>query len=44
MASANPNFEWKVSETEIIFLVQDKLYIPLRNTTAKPFFKSLIAA
>lgn len=31
-------------ESEIIFLVQDKLYIPLGSTTAKPLFKSLITA
>lgn len=44
MVSANSNFEREVSGTEVILLVQDKLYIPLGSTTAKPLFKSLIAA
>lgn len=44
MVSANSNFEREVSGTEIILLVQDKLYIPLGSTAAKPLFKSLIAA
>lgn len=44
MVSANSNFKKRVSEIEIIFLVQGKLYIPIGITTAKPLFKSLIAA
>lgn len=42
MVSANSNFEGKVLDTEIILLVQDKLYIPLGSTSAKTLFKSLI--
>lgn len=43
MVSENSNFERKVLETEIIFLVQDRLCIPLASTSTKTLFKSLIA-
>lgn len=44
MVSANSNSERKVSESEVMFFFWDKLYIHLGSTTAKPLFKSLIAA